>query len=256
MEFHLPMLLPHSSLNIQNLIHSVNPKSKPAREIQRTFSATKTTKHTAPSTDPTKRVPSKRKEGRVENAQAGLRRRMLRERLDRKLGAINPRFLPGKDPIPSEIYEPTNDIETCIASLNTKHIFMFTAHRNQQAFDRNSKRKAMKKRNAQMDVHDQMAAGLRREKWLDAEAAALEAQLTEVEENSSHVQQDSQPNEVQETSQESSVRISLSCDLDEVSTDSVVSWTPQVAANQTSITPPSSTKPWTRANGLNISTRA
>ncbi len=47
MEFHLPMLPAHGPLlNLQKLIRSVNPKAnaKPAREIQRSFSATKTTK--------------------------------------------------------------------------------------------------------------------------------------------------------------------------------------------------------------------
>ncbi|KAK0205230.1 hypothetical protein DFS33DRAFT_1383129 [Desarmillaria ectypa] len=210
MAFHLPMLSPHGPLNIHNLIRSVNPKPKPVREIQRTTSATNTAKvakHTAPSTDPTRRASSQRKESQVENAQAALHRRQLRARLNRKLPAKNPRFLPGKDPVPSEILKPTNNLEACIASLNSNHVFIFAAHRNQQAFDRNSKRKAVAKRNAQIDEHDRKAEELRHEKWVNAETAELKVNLTEANEHHSRIEQGSQPNEVQGTarSQESSL---------------------------------------------------
>ncbi|KAK0236396.1 hypothetical protein EDD85DRAFT_954253 [Armillaria nabsnona] len=170
MEFHLPMLPAHGPLlNLQKLIRSVNPntKAKPAREIQRTFSATKTTK-VAKHTDPTKRASSQRKESRVEDARAALRRRRHRINLNRKLPAANPEFQL-KNPIPKKIFKPNDHIEKCIASLNSNHLFIFAAHRNQQVFDRNSRRRAIRKRNAEMNEHDQKADGLRLERALAEE---------------------------------------------------------------------------------------
>lgn len=171
-------------LNLQKLIRSVNPKAnaKPAREIQRTFSATKTTK-VAKHTDPTRRAASsQRKESRVEDARATLRRRRHRINLNRKLPAANPDFQL-KNPIPKKIFKPNDHIEKCIASLNSNHLFIFAAHRNQQAFDRNSRRRAIRKRNAEMNEHDQKADGLRLDRALaegkKREIAAIVAPVDE-----------------------------------------------------------------------------
>ncbi|SJL10135.1 uncharacterized protein ARMOST_13519 [Armillaria ostoyae] len=166
MEFHLPMLPAHGPLlNLQKLIRSVNPKAKakPAREFQRTFSATKTTK-VAKHTDPARRASSQRKE---KDARAALRRRH-RINLNRKLPAANPDFQP-KNPVPKKFFKPNDHIEKCIASLNSNHLFIFAAHRNQQAFDRNSRRRAIRQRNAEMDQHDQTADGLRLKRALSEE---------------------------------------------------------------------------------------
>ncbi|KAK0223697.1 hypothetical protein IW262DRAFT_1458734 [Armillaria fumosa] len=165
----MPILAAHGpSINLRKLVRSVNPKAeaRPAREIQRTFSATKTTK-VAKHTDSTKRpASSQRKESRVEDARAALRRRRLRINLNRKLPAANPDFQP-KNPVPKKIFKPNDHIEKCIASLNSNHLFIFAAHRNQQAFDRNSRRIAIRKRNAEMNEHDQTADKLRQKRTLD-----------------------------------------------------------------------------------------
>ncbi|PBK76170.1 hypothetical protein ARMSODRAFT_428255 [Armillaria solidipes] len=237
MEFHLPMLPAHGPLlNLQKLIRSVNPNAnaKPAREIQRTFSATKTTK-VAKHTDPARRASSQRKE---KDARAALRRRRHRINLNRKLPAANPDFQP-KNPVPTKIFKPNDHIEKCIASLNSNHLFIFAAHRNQQAFDRNSRQRAIRKRNAEMDEHDQTADGLRLKRALSEERKReLAAIVAPVDERYRLIKQPGyfdQLNVAPEPArpEESSVGISQSCDA--VGINSVIS--------RTSITPLSLPKP-------------
>lgn len=181
MASHLPILPPHGPLNMEKLIHLAIPKPKPVREIQKAASATKTTKitkHTTPSTDsdPPRRTSLQRKESRAENAQAALHRhqvhartKAVKSRRSGKLPAKNPRFLTGRDPIPSEIFKPKDDRTARIASLNSNHIFILAAHRNQQTFDRNAAEKAVAKRNIQMDEHDKSADLLRKQLYSDEE---------------------------------------------------------------------------------------
>ncbi|KAK0499964.1 hypothetical protein EDD18DRAFT_1459774 [Armillaria luteobubalina] len=181
MEFRMPILAAHGpSINLRKLVRSVNPmaEARPTRGIQRTFSATKTTK-VAKHTDSTKRpASSQRKESRVEDARAALRRRRLRINLNRKLPAANPEFQP-KNPVPTRIFKPNDHIEECIASLNSNHLFIFAAHRNQQAFDRNSRRMAIRKRNAEMNEHDRTADKLRQKRALDEEKKREEQEADE-----------------------------------------------------------------------------
>ncbi|KAK0484893.1 hypothetical protein IW261DRAFT_865316 [Armillaria novae-zelandiae] len=186
MEFHLPILAAHGPrlADLQKIIRAANPKAeaRPARKIQRTFSATKTAK-VAKHTDFTKRpASSQRKESRTEDARVALRRRRQRINLNRKLPAVNPDFQP-KNPVPKKIFKPNDHIEKCIASLNSNHLFIFAAHRNQQAFDSNSRRMAIRKRNAEMNEHDQMADKLRLNRALDEqkerEIAAIMAPVDE-----------------------------------------------------------------------------
>ncbi|SJK97430.1 uncharacterized protein ARMOST_00682 [Armillaria ostoyae] len=181
MNFYQPFM-PHHPLNLPLFNTSVPkrtplPKRVPLWANQRAR-ATKTAKVTKLTNDPPKRTVPHRKYGRETIAEA-LRRR------NTSIGAARTTKLPGcNPPLPDGHNIPSSqadNVDELVASLDSTHLYILTAHRCQMAFDTNLSPDVMREQMRAIEDHDAAAAEERLKRRLRQQKAAREEQRKKAE---------------------------------------------------------------------------